>query len=406
MTTLGRRALNRATLHRQLLLSRSDRTPLDALTHLVGMQAQTAHTWYVGFWTRLRDCRPEAVAELLTDRRAVRIALMRSTIHLVTAADALALRPLLQPVLDRGLSQVAGRQLTGLSRDEVVVAGRGVLDERPLTLGQLGAALRQRWPDRDPAALGQAVRTWVPLVQVPPRGVWGRSGPAAHRTVEHWLGAVPAEDSPVGAVSSQESPVGAVSSEDSPVGAVPSQNSPIGAVPSQDSPVDDLVLRYLGAFGPATVRDVQVWSGLTRLAEVLERLRPRLATFRDESGAELFDLPDAVRPDPQTPAPPRFLYDFDNLLLSHADRSRVVTDEFRSRSVARNGQLPRALLLDGFTAGIWTTAVERDRAILSVESFVRLSAVDTEALTAEGTELLLFLAGEECVPEVRISAPG
>ncbi|AVT39944.1 winged helix DNA-binding domain-containing protein [Plantactinospora sp. BB1] len=376
---LTRRALNRATLHRQLLLARADRRPAELLEHLVGMQAQTPHTWYVGFWSRLRDCRPEAVAELLTTREAVRIALMRSTIHLVTAADALALRPLLQPVIERGTAHTYGRRLAGLPRDEVVAAGRELLDERPLTLGQLGTALGRRWPDRDPAALAQAVRAWVPLVQVPPRGVWGRSALAAHQSVEHWLGIAPPR-----AASAEE---------------------PARSVEGSARSVEELVLRYLAAFGPASVRDVQVWSGLTRLAEVLERLRPSLVTFRDESGAELFDLPDAVRPDPDVPAPPRFLYDFDNLLLSYADRSRVLTDEFRARSAVRNGQLPRGLLLDGVTAGIWTTAIERDSALLTVEPFTRLSAVDAEALTVEGVGLLRFLAGEECRPEVRIVAP-
>ncbi|MDG4790117.1 winged helix DNA-binding domain-containing protein [Micromonospora sp. WMMD1102] len=362
---LSRRALNRATLHRQLLLRRSDRTPVEALEHLVGMQAQTTHTWYVGFWTRLRDCPPEAVAELLTDRRAVRVALMRSTIHLVTAADALALRPVLQPVVERGLTQTYGRRLTGVDRDEVVATARELLDERPLTFGQLGKALARHWPEHDPEALAQAVRALVPLVQVPPRGVWGRSGLAAHQSVEKWLGQLP---------------------------------PPAGSV-------DDLVLRYLAAFGPATVRDVQVWSGLTRLAEVLERLRPSLVPLRDETGAELFDLPDAVRPDPDVPAAPRFLYDFDNLLLSYADRSRVLTEEFRSRSVTRNGQLPRAVLVDGFTAGTWTTVVERGSALLTVEPFARLSAADAAALEVEGADLLRFLAGDDCSPEVRIVGP-
>ncbi|AVT32556.1 hypothetical protein C6361_27295 [Plantactinospora sp. BC1] len=404
---LTRRALNRATLHRQLLLARADRRPAELLEHLVGMQAQTPHTWYVGFWSRLRDCRPEAVAELLTTREAVRIALMRSTIHLVTAADALALRPLLQPVIERGTAHTYGRRLAGLPRDEVVAAGRELLDERPLTLGQLGTALGRRWPDRDPAALAQAVRAWVPLVQVPPRGVWGRSALAAHQSVEHWLGVAPPRAASVeeAARSVEEAARSVEEAARSVEEAARSVEEAARSVEGSARSVEELVLRYLAAFGPASVRDVQVWSGLTRLAEVLERLRPSLVTFRDESGAELFDLPDAVRPDPDVPAPPRFLYDFDNLLLSYADRSRVLTDEFRARSAVRNGQLPRGLLLDGVTAGIWTTAIERDSALLTVEPFARLSGVDAEALTVEGVGLLRFLAGEECRPEVRIVAP-
>jgi hypothetical protein len=257
MRTLTRRALNRATLDRQLLLRRADLAPLEAIERLVGVQAQTPHTWYVGLWSRLTDFRAEDVAELLTQRRAVRIALMRSTIHLVSAADALAIRPVVQPVLDRELFHnfIHGRSMRGLATAEVVAAGRELLDARPATPARLGRLLSERWPDRDPASLAYAVRNLLPVVQIPPRGVWGASGQTVHAPLESWVGA------------------------------------PLRT----DQTVDALLLRYLGAFGPATVRDVQTWSGLTRLAEVLDRLRSRLATFRDESGAELFDLPDAAR---------------------------------------------------------------------------------------------------------------
>jgi hypothetical protein len=363
---LHRRALNRATLHRQLLLSRSGLSAIEAIEHLVGLQAQTTQTWYVGLWTRLLDCRGEAVGELLTTRQAVRIALMRSTIHLVTADDALALRPLLQPAIERGMGGGNhGRLLAGLAREDVVAAGRDLLDERPLSFDELGRSLGQRWPDRDPAALALGIRAWVPLVQVPPRGVWGRAGIAAHTSLETWL----------------------------------------GAEPRRDYPIEEMLSRYLAAFGPATVRDMQVWSGLTRLAEVVERMGSRLVGYRDANGAELFDLPDAVRPDPDTPAPPRFLYDYDNLLLSYDDRSRVVTDGYRQRNTSRNGMLPRAILLDGYTAGTWTTSVARGTATLTITPFARLSNVDAEALTVEGESLLRFLTDGKPALDVRFVEP-
>ncbi|MFC6019806.1 winged helix DNA-binding domain-containing protein [Plantactinospora solaniradicis] len=362
---LHRRALNRATLYRQLLLGRSDLSAIEAIEHLVGLQAQTPQTWYVGLWTRLHDCRGEAVGELLTTRQAVRIALMRSTIHLVSAADALALRPLVQPVIERGMASNHGKLLTGLAREEVVAAGRDLLDERPLSFDQLGRSLGQRWPDRDPAALAQGVRAWVPLVQVPPRGVWGRTGIAAHTSLDTWL----------------------------------------GTAPRRDYPIEEMLSRYLAAFGPATVRDMQVWSGLTRLAEVVERMGSRLVSYRDENGAELFDLPDAARPDPDTPAPPRFLYDFDNLLLSYDDRTRVVTDDYRRRNTSRNGMLPRAILLDGYTAGTWTTTVARGAATLTIEPFARLSREDADALAVEGESLLRFLTGGKATLDVRFVEP-
>jgi Winged helix DNA-binding domain len=352
MRVLSRREVNRATLERQFLLRRVQMPAVEIIEHLVGLQAQTPHTWYVGLWNRLVGFQPEEAATALAERRLVRIALMRSTIHLVSARDAVRLRPLVQPVIERSMNGNFGRHLVGLERAEVVAAGRAILDEQPLTFSRLGRELGRRWPDRDEASLAQAIRAWVPLVQVPPRGVWGRSGLAAHACLETW----------------------------------------VGRVPGRAATVEDMVLRYLGAFGPASVRDMQTWSGVTRLGEVADRLRPRLVTFADERGVELFDLPDAPRPDPDTPAPARYLYDFDNLVLSHADRSRVITDGYHALNPDPHGPMPRLVLLDGFTAALWTVDVGRSRATLTVYPFAKLSAKDKSELTAEGDALLAFLA--------------
>ena len=362
-TDLGRRALNRATLERQWLLRRADASVPAAVAHLVGLQAQTPHSWYVGLWSRLAGFRPEHAADLLADRTLVRIALMRSTIHLVTGADALALRPLVQSVIERSTNGNFGKRLAGLDREELAAAGRAVVDERPRTFADLGRELAPRWPDRDPAALVQGVRAGVALVQVPPRGLWGRSGPVAHTSAEAWLGR-----------------------------------------PLAPTTREDLVRRYLAAFGPATVKDVQTWCGLTRLREVLDGLRPELVTFTDPDGRELFDLPDAPRPDPDTPAPPRFLYDYDNLLLSHADRSRFVTDAYARQDFPPDGAQPSVLLVDGVTAGVWTLNRARGTATLTVRPFARLSAVDRDAVAAEGADLLAFAAPED-TPDVRFDPP-
>jgi hypothetical protein len=246
-------------------------------------------------------------------------------------------------------------------------AGRALLEERPRTAKELGVLLRERWPGRDPASLARAVRHLVPLVQVPPRGVWGMSGPAAHTTAEAWLG------------------------------------RPLDPDPS----LEGMVVRYLGAFGPAGVKDVQMWSGLTRLGEVVDRLRPRLSTFRDEHGRELFDLPDAPRPDPGTPAPPRFLPEFDNLILSHADRARVIADEHRKALASRNGMVPATFLVDGFVRGTWKTERTRGRATLVIEPFEALSGNDRDALAEEGERLLRFMAEPEGVEtfEIRFAEP-
>ncbi len=363
---LSLRTLNRATLARQGLLRRWDLSVPEAIERLVGLQAQTPHSWYVGLWTRLEGFRPEQAADLLVDRRLVRIALMRSTIHLVTARDCLALRPLVQPVIERTMARSHGKRLTGVDISELVATGRELLEERPLTFADLGARLAQHWPDRDPAALAQAIRAWLPLVQVPPRGVWGRSGPIAHTTAEAWL------------------------------------DRPLDPDPSPEA----MVLRYLAAFGPGTVQDAQTWSGLTRLREVFDRLRPRLVDFRDEQGRQLFDLPDAPRPGPETLAPPRFLPDYDNVLLSHADRGRIIGEEDRRRIWTSNGVVPGTVLVDGFVRGTWTIDRHRGGASLLIEPFAPLSKRDRDALSQEGLRLLAFVAASAGDHDVRITPFG
>src|SRR5918998_1632101 len=322
------RELNRATLERQMLVRRQKLPAAEAIEHLVGLQAQAPNPPYVGLWTRLEGFHPDELARLILDRRAVRIALMRNTVHLVTARDCLALRPLVQPVLDRGVyaNRAHRAEIEGVDIEALVAAGRTLLEERPRTAKELGELLQTRWPDRDPASLARAIRHLVPLVQVPPRGVWGKSGRATLTTAEAWLG------------------------------------RPLDPAPS----LDELVVRYLTAFGPATLKDVQTWSGLTRLREVIDRLRSRLRIFRNEHGKELFDLPDAPRPDPDTPSPARFLPEFDNVLLSHADRTRIITDEHRKRVMTINGLILGTVLVDGFACGTWKITRNRATATLRI----------------------------------------
>jgi Winged helix DNA-binding domain len=296
---LSRRALNRALLSRQMLLRRSPlpeggmrpagRGPgeraarvVETVEHLAGLQAQAPFPPYYGLWLRLAGFRPEDLAELILGRQVVRVALMRGTIHLVSARDCLLLRPLVQPVLDRGLATGYGKQLGGLDTAELAAVGRALVEEKPRTFSELGALLAGRWPGYPPAALAQAIRALVPLVQVPPRAIWGASGPPAHTSAESWLDGRDGRDG---------------------------RDAVLNASPAPDQ----LVIRYLAAFGPATVMDMQAWSGLTKLREVAERQRPGLRTFRNEDGGELFDLPEAPRPDPDTDAPVRLVAEFDNL---------------------------------------------------------------------------------------------
>jgi len=370
---LSLRAVNRALLARQLLLDRP-RLPasgpgraaqvVQAVEHLVGLQAQAPFPPYYGLHSRLGGFLPEDLAALITDRSVVRIALMRGTIHLVSARDCLPLRRLVQPVIERGMRGAFGKRLAGVDPGELAVAGRRLVEAEPMSFAQLGHALAAQWPDHPPAALAQGVRTYVPLVQVPPRAVWGRAGQSRHTSAEHWLG----------------------------------QRRPSGE-PGYPAPAADpaelarLVTRYLGAFGPATVRDVQAWSGLTGLKAVLEQLRPSLVTFRDEQGAELFDLPGAPRPGEETPVPVRLVAEFDNLLLSHAERARVVSPEATRRLYTINGVIPGSVLIDGFVAGMWRLTRRRDQAAVTIEMFGPVRRLDTarrDALAAEAERVLAF----------------
>jgi hypothetical protein len=339
---LDTRALNRATLDRQLLLRRAPLSAKAAVEHLLGLQAQNVKPPYYALAARLDGFTPEELSGLMADREVVRIVTLRSTIHTHTAADALTLRPLVQAARERELTQFR-KGLQGVDLDRLAVLARELVETEPRTMKQLREALLAKWPEADPQALAIAARCRLPLVQVTPRGLWGQSGQVALTTVEHWLDR-PAEPAPA---------------------------------------PDATVLRYLAAFGPASVRDMQTWAGLTRLKEAFERLRPQLLTFRDENGVELFDLPDAPRPAGDTPAPPRFLPEFDNLLLSHADRTRVIPAEYWGRSWVGNMAYP-TFLVDGFLAGVWK--LEEDA--LVIEPFGTLTRAQRDELTEEGGRML------------------
>jgi len=355
---LTTRALNRVTLGRQLLLDRSERTPAQAIAHLAGLQAQAPRAPYVGLQARLARFRPEHLENLLTERVALRAHLMRNTVHLVDARDFLRFRPLFQPVMGRALTGVFGRNLAGVDRSELRAAASALLARTPLTRAELGRALAPRWPGHDPVALAHGATQLLVLVQVPPRGLWGETGPAAFTLASAWLN-----------------------------GHAPPAPADLAAA------AEELVLRYLAAYGPATVADIQAWSGLSRLREVTERLSARsparLRPLAGPDGAALLDLagppPD---PDPDTPAPPRFLPEYDNLLLSYAERARVIPHRRPGPLPPGHGATCGTLLVDGFWQADWKIA--KGQGVLEIRSFAALSAADRAAIAAEGERLLDF----------------
>ncbi len=362
------RDLNRATLARQHLLARTTGPALDVIGHLGGLQAQNPFAPYFGLWSRIDGFAASELVDLLETRRVVRSAVQRGTVHLLPADDARWLRPLLAPLYERYLrvSPATAGRLDGIDLDALAAAGRELLDETPMTLADLGRALAPTWPERDPRALGHAIPPLVPLVQVPPRALWGRSGPPAWAVLETWVGA------------------------------------PLDPAPSPD----DLVLRYLGAFGPASVLDAQQWCGMTGLGSAFERLRPRLVTVRDDGGRELFDLPDAPRPGGDTPAPVRLVAAFDDLLLGHADRSRVFAPEHKRRLFPVNGVIPATVLVDGFVAGTWAWSTTRTTATVAITPFAPWTRSTVAEVEAEAAALLGAAAPELPTHEVHVGDPG
>jgi winged helix DNA-binding protein len=342
---VDRRALNRATLARQLLLTRADLSVPAAVEHLVGLQGQAPDAPYVGLWSRLAGFTQDLLAGPLLTRELVRTSAMRATVHLMTARDALRVRPVVQSVLDRALRSGSpfGKRLAAddVDLDELAAAGERLLAERPRSRRELADELVRIWPDADRDSLSYGVSYLVPAVQVPPRGVWGRSGPPTLASLRSWLG------------------------------------------PLTSITVDELVLRYLGAFGPATVADLRMWTGLTGLGEVVDRLRAKL--WQEGS---LLDLPDAPRPDPGTPAPVRFLPEYDNVLLSHADRARINPDGRRIPLPPGNGARRGTILVDGDYRADWHID---SAGLLTVEPFTRLSPAESADVTTEGLALLAFV---------------
>ena len=360
---LSTRALNRALLARQMLLAREKVGVVAAVERIAGMQAQVPRPPFMGLWTRLAAFERRDVLLALQKKKLVRATAMRGTIHLLSTRDFLGWRPLLAEMLVRGGDAIAGKTLSGIDKPALYTTGREFFSRAPAPFEDFRAHLEASYPRAQVRAMAYTVRMGVPLIMVPTEAPWGFASNAGFFLADEWLGE---------------------------------------EVSGHSDALDVMLRRYLAAFGPATPADFQTWSGIRGARDVFERLRAKLVTFRDERKRELFDLPKAPRPDEDTAAPVRFLAEYDNALLAHDDRSRIVPEQHRKLVYTRNLIIPGTFLVDGFVAGLWTLQRRRKAAVLSLAPFARLPKSAGAELRAEGGKLLAFLEPDASDRDVTI----
>ena len=348
---LSARALNRATLARQMLLRRETLKPRVAIERLLCLQAQIARPPFLALWSRLDPFRREDLIAPIDKRELVRSTMMRATIHLMARQDYLAFRPVIQPMLSAGVERIFG-DLEKYDTAKIVAAARACFDANPCNFAELRNHLLKQFPKLDERGMGYIVRMHLPLILMPQAGTdWAWPAQANFVVAESWLG------------------------------------EPV----QTDAAAHALALRYLAAFGPASVQDFQNWTGLGAMKTLFDELRPKLRTFRDERGRELFDLPNAPRPSADEEAPVRFLPEYDHVLLGYAERTRIVADAHRPALQTKNLIVPAIFLVDGFIAGLWTVDTKKGVARLLVKPLITLSKPVKVALTDEGARLLKFV---------------
>ena len=339
-----------------MLLEREKLGVVKAVERLAGIQAQEPKPPFIGLWTRVEGFEAEDVRKALQSGKLVRAMAMRATLHLMSAKDYRALRPALDPVMTQAMTGALKSRSDGLDLDKVLPAARKLLKEQPRGFKELRALLAVQFPEANDRALGYSVRTQLPLAMVPSDDRWGFP-----RTADFAL---------VDGLGAKVKP-------------------------------DKLVLSYLAAFGPAAAADFGAWSGLRGNKEVLERLRPKLRVFADDGGRELFDLPDAPRPDAEVPAPPRFLPEFDSLLLAHDDRSRVLAEKHRGKLTTKNLRVRATFLHDGFVRGSWSVGSAKSTATLVLKPWEKLTKQAKSELAVEGEALLRFAEPDATARDVR-----
>lgn len=344
------RQLNRIYLDRQLLIQRANISLTEATERIIGWQSQIPNPPYMGLWTRLASFRRDDLTTAMQNRQIVRCAMFRSTLHLITQTDHYSFHRVIEPALVKGLRSFHGRNIEGLDIPPLVNAIKPFLAESSRSMGEIGKFLQTIEPDRQPEAMNYAIRTYLPLVQIPPSGTWGAGSKATYVTAESWIGR--------------------------------GESADIGA----------LFLRYLAGYGPASIMDFQTWTGMTKLAPEIESIKSKLRLFVDENGVELYDLPDMPLPDIDAPLPVKFIPEYDNLLIGHADRTRILPEEHRKKVFLSAGRVLSTILVDGFVAGVWKIETTKRHATLQITPFITLTDTQREALISEGERLTRFVA--------------
>ena len=348
-TVLTLRQLNRSLLARQLLLERAAITPLAAIKRLLALQSQIPNPPYIGLWTRLAHFDKAHLTALLESRQVVRAPWIRSTLHLVSAGDHQRFQAVIQPALARGLRSFFGARAKDLDIKRLIEIAIPFLESKQPAIGALRDELQRRYPRQDKQAMAYAVRSYLPLVQVPPSGTWGVGTRATYTTAQSWLGA------------------------------------------AQPAALPALFQRYLAAFGPATVMDFQTWCGMTSLKASLAPALKSLVSYRSEDGAQLVDLPDLPLLPADCAAPVRFLPEYDNILIAHKSRARILPDAYRKKVFVSAGRVLGSVLIDGFVGGTWKARSENKRALLTITLFQPASSAVRDEIAAEGMRLLRFI---------------
>lgn len=356
------RQLNRALLDRQLLLRRKDVGVEDVVETLGGMQAQLSSAPFVGLWTRIQGFSRQDLSTRIADRKIVKATYIRGTLHLVTAEDFVRYRTALQPLLSGGWETLTKNRPKDFDLNAILTAAMEFIADSPRTFAEISDFLTVHFPNQDVGPMRYGVRTHLPLVQVPMDIAWSYPGNPQFALAEQWIDR---------------------------------------KVDERDN-LTELIVRYLRAFGPASITDAQSWIGAPNLKGVFEELRPQLVVYRDENRRDLFDLPDMPLPEAETAAPVRFLPEFDNILIGHSNRRRIISDEHRKSVYLPGLRVAATVLVDGFVTGTWSVTKKGKSASLNVVGFRSFDQPNRTAICDEGEQLIRFIEPSASVYDIKI----